>query len=120
MLDCLGCMPRDSLCIFKLPSTAAGKYIDKFAFKNFLKCGNAAFEISQGFADKEMKELKEMKDKSINSSSAFQGVYAREHHVHVGKRKSNPLSAPSPPPFFPFLTRETWESFVSSGSVIVY
>ena len=52
--------------IFNLPSTVAGKYIDKFAFKKFLKCGNAAFEISQGFVDKEMKELKEMEDKRIN------------------------------------------------------
>ena len=50
----------------------------------FLKCGDAAFEISQEFADKEMKELKEMEDKKINSLNVFQGVYTREQHVHVG------------------------------------
>ena len=73
----------------------------------FLKCGDAAFEISQGFVDKEMKELKEMEDKKINSLNVFQGVYTREQHVHVGKRKSNPLSVPFPPPLFPFLDRGT-------------
>ena len=34
---------------FNIASTVAGKFIDKFAFKKFLKCGDAAFEISQGF-----------------------------------------------------------------------
>ena len=52
-----------------------------------------------------MKELKEMEDKRINSSSAFQGVYTREQHVHVGKKKSNPLSVSSLPPLFHFLDR---------------
>ena len=108
---------RDSLCrwksflkllhklIFNLASTVAGKYIDTPTFKKFLKCDDAAFEISQGFVDKEMKELKEMEDKRINSSNAFQGVYTREQHVPVCKRQSTPLSTPSPPPLFPFLGR---------------
>ena len=91
--------------IFDLPSTVAGKYIDTSTFKKFLKCGAAVFKISQGFVDKKMKELKEMADKSIYSLSAFRGVYTREQHVYAGKWKSNPLSAPSPPPLFPFLDR---------------
>ena len=65
--------------IFNLPSTVAGKYIDTPTFKNFLKCCDAAFEITQGFVDKEMKELnKEMENMRINSSNAFQGVYTRD------------------------------------------
>ena len=43
--------------IFNLPSTVAGKYIDTPTFKKFLKCDDAAFEISQSFVDKKMREL---------------------------------------------------------------